>query len=135
MPIMSIISNKFRFPPIVLSAQDKTRLKKVAIHSSRWIAAAIAVHILLPVPGKALCTAAGTILLSGIIFVRYSAGDYLQVIPHEYPKMPHIVMLFATMVQPYSAVLGLALSAGAGTLYGFYFSRLPIVPMHEMVGV
>lgn len=130
---MNILLNNLITIP-VLSEQDKERLKNVALHSVCWVASAVALHILLPVPGKGVCAAAGTILLTGLLFTRCSSGDYGKVIPHEFPWLPHLSLLFATMVLPYSHSLGLALSVAAGSLHGFYISRLKMVPVHEMVG-
>lgn len=118
-----------------LSAEDTARVKKVVINSIVWVAAAIAIRILLPVPGKALCVIASSTLLSGLTFVHLTPGSYLHVIPEEYPKLPLFTVLFAIVVQPYSTVLGIAVSMAAGIVRGFYLTRIPQEVEHEMTDV
>ena len=118
-----------------LSPEGKERAKKVAKSSAIWMVVAIAIRILVPVPGRALCAVAGTTLLAGLAFVRFTPGNYLQTVTEIYPNFPHFIVIFATMVQPYSPVLGITLSCAAGVVRGFYLTRIPDEVEHEMVDV
>lgn len=131
---MRILSYNIPTPTITLSQEDRFRLKKVLKTSCILIVAAIALRILLPVPGKALAVGAYSTLFSGLIFIRYTHGDTLQMLPDEYPKIPDIALGFAFMLKPYSPTVGLILSAAAGIFKGFYLSRNPRRAKHEMEG-
>ena len=117
------------------SSEDKERFKKVAKNSAIWMVIAVAIRILVPVPGRALCSVAGSTLLAGLTFVCFTRGNYLQTVPEEYPNFPHFMVIFATMVQPYSPFLGITLSCTAGIIRGFYLTRVPDEVEHEMTDV